>query len=117
MRLIVDTCTFLWLCADDPTLSVAVRAAVAEPDNPVWFSAISAWEISIKYSLGRLALPLPPTEYVATRREWLRIESLPFDEAAGCREVSCHRRVVTAGQALEIGDSGSSTAAFHRGGT
>ncbi len=37
------------------------------PENELFLSAASAWEIAIKYSLGKLRLPMEPTEYVRSR--------------------------------------------------
>jgi len=82
VKLLLDTCTFLWLAADDPQLSPTARNACRDPGNAVYLSALSAWEIAIKHSLGRLPLPEPPQRYVASRRSWLRVEPLDFDEAA-----------------------------------
>ncbi len=86
MRLLVDTCTFLWLAVDDPRLSAQARILCRSTDNAVYLSALSAWEIAIKYRLGRLPLPLSPSSYVASRREWLGIEPLPFDESCAIHE-------------------------------
>lgn len=86
MRLLVDTCTFLWLAADAPQLSKVARTSCRDPDNTVYFSALSAWEIAIKYRLGRLRLPLAPQLYVASRRMWLGLEPLPFDEACAAHD-------------------------------
>jgi len=80
MKLLVDTCTFLWLAADDPLLSEEARAGCRDPGNDVYLSALSAWEIAIKYRLGRLPLPEPPPQYVASRRAWLQLLPLAFDE-------------------------------------
>ena len=33
-------------------------AAVAAPDNRVFVSAVTAWEIAIKHALGRLKFPI-----------------------------------------------------------
>lgn len=82
MRLLVDSCTFLWLAADSPELSDKARASCTDPANDVYLSAVSAWEIAIKYRLGRLPLPAPPPIYVPSRREWLGLERLDLDEAA-----------------------------------
>ena len=82
MRLLLDTCTFLWLAIDDPKLSKKARRLVVDPDNEVFLSAASAWEIAIKHGLGQLPLPERPTEYVRSRREALMIEPAPFDENA-----------------------------------
>ncbi len=82
MKLLVDTCTFLWLAADDPELSCTARSACRDPANTVYLSALSAWEIAIKHRIGRLPLPESPRRYIPGRRQWLRLEPLPFDEAA-----------------------------------
>ena len=86
MRLLLDTCTFLWLAADDPRLTPAVRTSCRNPGNEVYLSALSAWEIAIKHRLGRLPLPEPPARYVVSRRNWLRIEPLAFDEACAAHD-------------------------------
>jgi len=53
-RLLLDTHALLWCLADDPALSARARRAIVEPDNAVYVSAASAWEISTKVRLGRL---------------------------------------------------------------
>ena len=80
MNLLLDTCTFLWLAADSPQLTSVARESCRDPGNEVFLSAVSAWEIAIKYRLGRLTLPEPPARYVVSRRTWLQIEPLAFDE-------------------------------------
>lgn len=62
MNLLLDTHVLLWWMADDPALGVRARKAVADPENGVWVSAASAWEIAIKAGLGRLTLPGPVAE-------------------------------------------------------
>ncbi|MDE2990003.1 MAG: type II toxin-antitoxin system VapC family toxin [Chloroflexota bacterium] len=87
MKLLLDTCTFLWLATDAPELSRAARASCRDPANEVYLSSLSAWEIAIKHRLGRLPLPEPPTRYVASRRRWLQLEPLPFDESSAVHDV------------------------------
>ncbi|MCY4068664.1 MAG: type II toxin-antitoxin system VapC family toxin [Acidimicrobiaceae bacterium] len=57
MSLLLDTCTLLWWLAGHE-LSPASAQAIAEPDNAVWVSAASIWEIGIKQSLGKLSAPV-----------------------------------------------------------
>jgi PIN domain nuclease of toxin-antitoxin system len=57
MRLLLDTHTLLWWLSDDPSLSEVARTAIATPETDVAVSAASAWEISIKRSLGKLTAP------------------------------------------------------------
>ena len=80
MKLLLDTCTFLWFNLDAPELSPHARELCVEPQNDLYFSAISAWEITLKQALGRLPLPEPAAKYVPSRREANGIASLELDE-------------------------------------
>lgn len=64
MHLLLDTHTLIWWLAKNSTLSNTAKAAmptasfaIAHPDNIVFVSAASAWEIAIKKSLGKLQAP------------------------------------------------------------
>lgn len=54
MRLLLDTHAFLWWTGDDHRLGPAARSAISDPENVVYVSAASAWEISIKRAKGKL---------------------------------------------------------------
>ena len=56
MRLLLDTNALLWWLADEG-LGAQAREAIADPANLVAVSAASAWEISIKKTLGKLDAP------------------------------------------------------------
>lgn len=53
-NLILDTHTLLWWLFDDPRLSTAARASIANPKARIWVSAASAWEVATKARLGKL---------------------------------------------------------------
>ena len=64
MHLLLDTHVLIWWLAKNPTLSNTAKDAmptasyaIANPDNIVFVSAASAWEITIKKSLGKLQAP------------------------------------------------------------
>jgi PIN domain nuclease of toxin-antitoxin system len=80
VRLLLDTCTFLWIVSDAPQLSPRARSLFQTADHEVYLSAASAWEIGVKYALGRLVLPEPPGRFVPAQREAHRIASLGVDE-------------------------------------
>ena len=80
MRLLVDTCTFLWIVGDAPALSRRARELFKAADNEVYLSTASAWEIAVKHGLGRLPLPEPPERFVPDMRERHGIVSLAIDE-------------------------------------
>jgi PIN domain nuclease of toxin-antitoxin system len=80
MRLLLDTCTFLWIVADAPALSPRARDLFSSADNEIYLSAASAWEIAVKHGLGRLPLPASPDRFVREMREAHGITALSIDE-------------------------------------
>ena len=82
MKLLLDTCTFLWTIEGGAALSVDAREALRDPANDVFLSAVSAWEIAVKHALGKLPLPDPPSRYVPKQRASRGIAPLPLDEDA-----------------------------------
>lgn len=82
MKFLLDTVTFLFAATGDRRLSAAARSVIESPDDPVYLSAVSAWEIAIKHGRGKLALPELPDRYVPRLREEMGIEELPLGEEA-----------------------------------
>ena len=64
MRLLVDTHVLLWSATDPSRLAAPARAALEDGANDVRVSVVSAWEIAIKQSLGKLDLPRPAEQWV-----------------------------------------------------
>ena len=60
MRVLLDTQVWLWMLAAPERLSESARALVVAGENELLLSAASAWEIAIKYALGKLRLPEAP---------------------------------------------------------
>ena len=82
MKILLDTCAFLWIITDDRKLSRQARKLFVDPENEVYLSVASTWEIAIKYKLGKLSLPNPPQEYIPSKRRQHNIDSLSLDEEA-----------------------------------
>jgi PIN domain nuclease of toxin-antitoxin system len=82
MKLLLDTSTFLWFLTADEQLSEAAAAAIRSPENDVWLSAVSFWEILVKHRIGRLPLPEPPSSYIPKQRKRHGISSLALREKA-----------------------------------
>jgi PIN domain nuclease of toxin-antitoxin system len=80
VKLLLDTCTFLWIAAGSSELSKRAAQLFRDPSNEVFLSAASVWEIAIKHSIGRLPLPVPAAEYITDLRERHGISSLPISE-------------------------------------
>jgi PIN domain nuclease of toxin-antitoxin system len=62
--LLLDTHAFLWWSADDSALGQIARDAIAEPDNIVFVSAATAWEIATKRQSGKLDAPGDIAEWI-----------------------------------------------------
>jgi PIN domain nuclease of toxin-antitoxin system len=81
VNVLLDTATFLWIGAGSPRLSKAARAIVVDRSNRLFFSAVGAWEIHLKTSLGKLPLPTDAASYIARTRAAREIDALEFTEA------------------------------------
>jgi PIN domain nuclease of toxin-antitoxin system len=91
MKLLLDTHVWLWALHAPERLSDEARRLIARRENVVYLSAVSAWEIAIKFGLGRLRLPVPPEEYVPSRMADLGMETLPIEQAHALRVASLPR--------------------------
>ena len=80
MKILLDTCTFLWMIDQYENLSARAVELVRSPDNDLYLSAASAWEVGTKYAARRLSLSEPPDLYVPTQRDAHGILALPIDE-------------------------------------
>ncbi len=82
MRVLLDTVTFLWAISDAPEFSEEAGEIFTDPGNEIYLSSVSAWEIAVKYALGKLPLPEPPGRFVPLQRKQHGIDPLPLDEEA-----------------------------------
>jgi len=78
MNLLLDTHAFLWAMDGGPLSDVA-RQAFLDPENTLFLSAASYWEICVKISIGKLVLAGDwsrqfDTEIAANGIRWLPIE-------------------------------------------
>ena len=65
MDLLLDTHVFIWWDRADAQLGVAAAAAIGDPDNRIFVSAASVWEIAIKRQSGRLTFSGSPSQAIA----------------------------------------------------
>ena len=81
MRLLLDTCCFIWISGSPDRLPAHVVGAFQQPENEIYFSASSAWEIAIKYKAGRLDLPDLPEKFISKRLLSYRLSVLGIELA------------------------------------
>ena len=65
MKLLIDSHIVLWAAVADPRLIGDLKTLYQDPNHQLFVSVASLWEISIKYSIGKLPLPVPPADFFA----------------------------------------------------
>jgi len=90
MRLLLDTHILLWSAGQPEKLSDSARILLTTPENGLFFSAASIWEIVIKLGLGREDFKVDPhrlrkmlavsgyVELPVTAEHALRVDTLPL---------------------------------------
>ena len=64
MKLLFDTHTCLWLGSSPEKLSHTALTACDNPENQLYLSVVSAWEIQIKTQINRLRLDVPLNQMI-----------------------------------------------------
>jgi len=81
MRLLLDTCAMLWYFDGSDRIRPALRDTLTDRHNDLYCSDVSLLEVVIKYQLGTLPLPRPPSQLIPVLRDRHGIEPLAL--AAG----------------------------------
>lgn len=82
MNVLLDTCSFLWAISERSRLSATAHDVVAAPETRLFLSAVSVWEIALKYSRGAIVLPQKPSLLIPSARDGLGVAPLDLDEMA-----------------------------------
>jgi PIN domain nuclease of toxin-antitoxin system len=89
MKYLLDTHVFVWWSISPEKLSSKAISILQDPDNIIFLSLVSVWEMQIKSLLGKLSFPVPLAEVVFKQQAngiWLlpltlshiwRLENLP----------------------------------------
>ena len=76
MNLLLDTHAFIWLDGDKTKLSTTAARACSDPQNTLWLSVASAWEMQIKIALGKLRLQRPLAQIIGDQERTNGIQIL-----------------------------------------
>jgi PIN domain nuclease of toxin-antitoxin system len=82
MKLLLDTCVYLWLMMDSRKISPTLREILVNPANRRYLSSVSVWETIVKWQNGKLQLPKPPVEFFTETKRLGRVRPLPLEDAA-----------------------------------
>jgi PIN domain nuclease of toxin-antitoxin system len=78
MTFLLDTHIFLWWILEDPKLPRMTGDVLADPENALYFSAASTWEMVIKSAIGKLSLPASPETFLREQLLLNDITPLPI---------------------------------------
>ena len=94
MRILLDTQCWLWMLSAPERLSNSSRRLMVDRANRLYLSAASAWEISIKYGLGKLRLPGRPSEVIPDLMSETAVDGLPVLHSHALRvaDLPAHHR-------------------------
>jgi len=57
VKFLLDTHLLLWWLSDNPLLPAQARQLIGDPNNTIFVSAVSLWEVRLKSSVGKLRVP------------------------------------------------------------
>jgi PIN domain nuclease of toxin-antitoxin system len=94
VKLLADTHVVLWSATAPGRIGEEARAAIEDGGNDLFMSVVTAWEIAIKQSLGKLDLPKPAEKWLpeVIRRTGFEVADLSLAAALRVRGLDWHHR-------------------------
>lgn len=94
MKLLADTHVVLWSATDPQKIGEEARTVIEDGGNELFVSVVTAWEIAIKQSLGKLDLPKPAEKWLpeVVRRTGFEVADLGIAAALRVRALPWHHR-------------------------
>lgn len=74
MRYLLDTNALLFSCLESTKLSPRAYEIIETAKHQLFYSQASIWEISLKYSIGKLNLPNEPAIYLPSCVKTMALE-------------------------------------------
>lgn len=85
MKILLDTHILLWKLTESPKLPDKANKVLSNPENSIFYSVVSLWEVAIKYMMT------PP-----------KIDVSPAQLISYCREMKFNELVLNAGHVLTL---------------
>jgi len=90
VRLLLDTNVLLWVAAGDPRVE-HLQGRIVDPDNEVYVSAASLWEVAIKSGIGKLNVDVVALRQAARDNGYLELPVLGVHTEHLTRLPALHR--------------------------
>ena len=78
MKLLLDTHIWVWSVLQPERLSARVARHLTNPENEIWLSAVSIWELRLLHDKGRMRLMPDPITWINDNLSRLKIREAPL---------------------------------------
>jgi PIN domain nuclease of toxin-antitoxin system len=78
LKLLLDTHIWVWSVLDPGRLSARVARQLVNPENEIWLSAVSVWELRLLHDKGRLKLMPDAVSWIQDNLSRLNIREAPL---------------------------------------
>lgn len=94
MKLLLDTHALLWSATAPDRLAAEARDAIEDGSHDILVSIVTAWELAIKQSIGKLDLAKPAELWLpeVLRRTGFEVADLTLSAALRVRGLAWHHR-------------------------
>jgi PIN domain nuclease of toxin-antitoxin system len=93
MNILLDTHTLLWFYNGDNQLSKNVEIQIKDVTNSCFISIVSLWEITIKYSIGKLELDDSLNDlFLFVNRNLITVLDIEFDHLLRLSSLPHHHK-------------------------
>jgi PIN domain nuclease of toxin-antitoxin system len=94
VKLLLDTHVLLWCATDPDRLAPDARGAIESGTHETMVSIVTAWEIAIKQSLGKLELARPAEQWLpdVLKRTGFEVADVGLPAALLVRKLPWHHR-------------------------
>jgi PIN domain nuclease of toxin-antitoxin system len=79
LKLLLDTHIWVWSSSQPERLSARVARQLENPENEIWLSAISIWELRLLHDKGRVKLLPDAVSWIADNLSRLKIREAPLN--------------------------------------
>lgn len=90
MELLLDTHIWLWSVLEPRRLSSRVAKALTSPDNRLWLSPISVWELQLLQRKGRIEMEEEVGSWLRQTLEMLSLNEAPLTIEAVMQAPTLH---------------------------
>ena len=81
MNILLDTHVLIWLAMEPQNLSQQAKTILSNPNNTLFLSLVSIWEMQIKIQIGKLTLNVSLKKVIESQQQVNGLQILPIELA------------------------------------